>query len=65
MLVRPIPNENGVLATLSPTVYDRLRPSLNRVRLEAGTTLFRHLEHHLNQIVSGVEPDRREKWVSN
>jgi hypothetical protein len=26
---------------------------------------IRHLEHHLNQIVSGVEPERREKWVRN
>jgi DinB family protein len=26
---------------------------------------IRHLEHHLNQIVSGVEPEQREKWVRN
>jgi hypothetical protein len=25
---------------------------------------IRHLEHHLNQIVNEVEPERREKWVS-
>jgi hypothetical protein len=23
---------------------------------------IRHLEHHLKQILSGVEPERREKW---
>jgi DinB family protein len=26
---------------------------------------IRHLDHHLKQIVSGVEPERREKWVRN
>jgi hypothetical protein len=25
---------------------------------------IRHLEHHLNQILSGVAPERREKWVA-
>jgi CRP-like cAMP-binding protein len=40
MLVSPIPNENGVLAALPPVVYDRLRPSLKSVRLEAGTTIY-------------------------
>jgi hypothetical protein len=25
---------------------------------------IRHLEHHLKQILSGVEPERREKWVA-
>lgn len=25
---------------------------------------IRHLEHHLNQILSGVEPEQREKWVA-
>jgi CRP-like cAMP-binding protein len=29
-----------VRATYSPSVYDRLMPCLNRVRLEAGTTLY-------------------------
>jgi len=40
MLVKPLPNENGVLAALTPAVYARLTPSLTRVRLEAGSTLF-------------------------
>jgi DinB superfamily len=26
---------------------------------------IRHLEHHLNQILSGVAPERREIWVAN
>jgi hypothetical protein len=25
---------------------------------------IRHLEHHLKQIFSGIEPERREKWVA-
>jgi DinB superfamily len=25
---------------------------------------IRHLEHHLNQIFSGVEPEQREKWAA-
>jgi DinB superfamily len=25
---------------------------------------IRHLEHHLKQILSGVAPERREKWVA-
>jgi hypothetical protein len=25
---------------------------------------IRHLEHHLKQILSGIEPERREKWVA-
>ena len=40
MLVKPLPNENGVLAALSPPVYARLTLNLKRVRLEAGSTLF-------------------------
>jgi len=40
MLVKPLPNENGVLAALTPSVYARLTPNLNRVRLEAGRTLY-------------------------
>src|SRR5215813_10739340 len=40
MLVKSLPNENGVLAALTPTVYARLTPNLKRVRLEAGSTLF-------------------------
>jgi hypothetical protein len=35
MLVNSLPNENGVLVALPPSVRDRLRPSLKRVRLEA------------------------------
>jgi hypothetical protein len=40
MLVNSLPNENGMLVALPPFVRDRLRPSLNRVRLEAGGTLY-------------------------
>jgi CRP-like cAMP-binding protein len=40
MLVNSLPNENGVLVALPTSVYDRLRPSLKRVRLEAGSTLY-------------------------
>jgi CRP-like cAMP-binding protein len=40
MLEKSLPNENGVLAALTPAVYARLTPNLKRVRLEAGDTLF-------------------------
>jgi len=40
MLVKSLPNENGVLAALTPAVYARLTPNLKRVRLEAGSPLF-------------------------
>jgi CRP-like cAMP-binding protein len=40
MLVKSLPNENGVLAALTPAVYARLTPHLKRVRLEAGSPLF-------------------------
>jgi len=40
MLVKPLPNENWVLAALTPAVYARLTPNLKRVRLEAGSTLY-------------------------
>jgi len=40
MLVNSLPNENGLLVALPPAVRDRLRPSLKRVRLEAGSTLY-------------------------
>ena len=40
MLVKSLPNENGVLVALPPSVYARLTPNLKRVRLEAGSTLF-------------------------
>jgi CRP-like cAMP-binding protein len=40
MLVNLLPNENWVLVSLPPSVRDRLRPSLKRVRLEAGSTLY-------------------------
>jgi CRP-like cAMP-binding protein len=39
-MLSPFPNENGVLSALTPAVYDHLRPSLKRVRLEAGSTLY-------------------------
>jgi CRP-like cAMP-binding protein len=56
MLVSLFPNENGVLAALTPTVFDRLRPSLKSVRLEAGTTLY-HIgftSDHAWFITSGI-----------
>ncbi len=37
MVVSPISNENGVLSALPPSVYERLKTRLKRVRLEAGT----------------------------
>ena len=40
MLVNSLPNENGVLVALPPSVCDRLMPNLKRVRLEAGSTLY-------------------------
>ncbi len=40
MSEKSLPNENGVLAALTPAVYARLTPNLKRVRLEAGSTLF-------------------------
>ena len=40
MLVNSLPNENGVLVALPTSVHDRLRPSLKRVRLDAGSTLY-------------------------
>jgi CRP-like cAMP-binding protein len=40
MLVNSLPNENGLLVALPPAVRDRLRPSLKRVRLDAGSTLY-------------------------
>src|SRR6185312_3507648 len=40
MLVNSLPNENGVLVAFPTSVRDRLRPSLKRVRLEAGSTLY-------------------------
>jgi CRP-like cAMP-binding protein len=40
MLVNSLPNKNGLLVALPPAVRDRLRPSLKRVRLEAGGTLY-------------------------
>jgi CRP-like cAMP-binding protein len=40
MLVNSLPNENGLLVALPPAVRDRLRPSLKRVRLEAGSMLY-------------------------
>jgi hypothetical protein len=41
MLLSPISNENGVLVALPSAVRALLVPSLKRVRLEAGDTLFR------------------------
>ena len=40
MLVNSLLNKNGVLVALPPSVRDRLRPSLKRVRLEAGSALY-------------------------
>ena len=40
MLLKSLPNENGVLAALTPAVYACLTPNLKRVRLEAGSTLY-------------------------
>jgi len=40
MLVKPLPNANGVLAALTPSVYARLTPNLKRVRLQAGSALY-------------------------
>jgi len=40
MSEKSLPNENGVLAALTPAVYARLMPNLKRVRLEAGSILF-------------------------
>ncbi len=34
------PIENGVLSALPPSVYERLKPNLKRVRLQAGSTLY-------------------------
>jgi CRP-like cAMP-binding protein len=56
MLVNSLPNENGVLVALPPSVRDRLRPSLKRVRLEAGSTLYdiSSTSDHAWFITSGV-----------
>jgi CRP-like cAMP-binding protein len=56
MLVKPIPKENGVLAALPPAVYERLMPSLKRVHLEAGSTLydFGSTSDHAWFITSGI-----------
>ena len=40
MLEKSLPNENAVLAALTPAVYALLTPNLKRVRLEAGSTLY-------------------------
>ena len=40
MLVNSLPNKNGLLVALPPSVRERLRPSLKKVRLEAGSTLY-------------------------
>jgi CRP-like cAMP-binding protein len=42
ILERPLTpeDENGLLATLPSAIYERLKPSLTRVRLEAGSTLY-------------------------
>jgi CRP-like cAMP-binding protein len=40
MLVKSLPNANGVLAALTPAVHARLAPNLKRVRLEAGSALY-------------------------
>jgi len=40
MLLNSTPNENGVLVALQPNVRVLLMPSLKKVRLEAGDTLY-------------------------
>src|SRR5262245_42596740 len=40
MLVNSLPNENGLFVDIPPAVRDRLRPSLKRVRLGAGSTIY-------------------------
>jgi CRP-like cAMP-binding protein len=40
MLLNSTPNENGVLVALPPDVRVLLMPSLKKVRLEAGDTLY-------------------------
>jgi CRP-like cAMP-binding protein len=56
MLVNSLPNENGVLVALPTSVRDLLRPSLKRVRLEAGSTLYdiSSTSDHTWFITSGV-----------
>jgi CRP-like cAMP-binding protein len=56
MLLNPIPNENGVLVALPPTVRELLMPSLKKVRLEAGDTLYDidSISDHAWFITSGI-----------
>jgi CRP-like cAMP-binding protein len=56
MFGTPTPNENGVLAALAPTVYERLAPCLKRVRLDAGRVLLDigDASHHLWFVTSGI-----------
>jgi hypothetical protein len=56
MLLNSLPNENGVFVALPPSVRDRLRPSLKRVRLEAGSTLddINPTSDHTWFITSGI-----------
>lgn len=56
MLVNSFPNENGVLVALPPAVRDRLRPSLKRARLEAGSTRYdiSSTSDHAKFITSGI-----------
>jgi hypothetical protein len=49
MLVSLFPNENGVLAALSPPVYDRLRPSLNN---SSSVSTHTHAPRFPDRIVS-------------
>ena len=68
MLVNSLPNENGVLVALPTSVRDRLRPSLKRVRLEAGSTLYDisstsdHLVYHKR---NRLLVRRRRIWASS
>ena len=56
MLVKPLPNANGVLAALTPAVYARLTPNLKRVRLHAGSALYDigSTSNHAWFITSGI-----------
>src|SRR6266540_1264105 len=57
MLVNSLPNENGVLVALPPSVRDRLRPSLKSVRLVTGSTLYdiSSTSDHAWFITSGIK----------
>src|SRR5262245_3317613 len=55
-MLKPLPNANGVLAALTPSVYARLTPNLKRVRLQAGSALYDigFTSDHARFITSGI-----------